>query len=366
MRKRSKRLMAEATVLLLIVTVFVRAPSAQADTNPALADLGTELRQFRATIAALESDSFETRSKATKTLLNAGPAVMPPLADAVESGGLELALRALGIIEANYRHTDYRFQLAADDALSRLLSLEQRGLVSRVRSVVARNRLQWERVAEQRLREYGALFIVPKTGQTVSPVPVGRGQGRGRVGRKLPQIRIGMNWTGGEEGLRYLLRFRQSENRFVVYIIDGISDVSEEFLDRLELEYRPRSIARRGRAMLGIRPNHQRIVAGNIRRNPLAPPQPSDEKTPVPQAGCQIAEVEPGSAAQKGGIQINDVVTSFDGSPIADFEDLVGRIRSHNAGETVNVIVYRSGTLHTLQVNLGGWIDGAPSEAPRP
>jgi len=68
---------------------------------------------------------------------------------------------------------------------------------------------------------------------------------------------------------------------------------------------------------------------------------------------CVIRIVKPGSAADKVGIEVGDVVTSFDGQPIRDFPHLAEAVRRHRAGDTVTMTVIRAGSAYELDVVLG-------------
>ena len=62
----------------------------------------------------------------------------------------------------------------------------------------------------------------------------------------------------------------------------------------------------------------------------------------IPQ-GLYITSVTPGSCTANAGIHSGDVLLSFDGQPTADLETLQQLLYSHNAGDSVKVIIYRGG-----------------------
>lgn len=70
-------------------------------------------------------------------------------------------------------------------------------------------------------------------------------------------------------------------------------------------------------------------------------------------AGAQITTVVEESAAEKAGIEVGDVIIGLDGVPIVDFLDLVAQVRSHQPGETVEILILRDGEEMTVTATLG-------------
>lgn len=66
--------------------------------------------------------------------------------------------------------------------------------------------------------------------------------------------------------------------------------------------------------------------------------------------GALINQVEPGTPAARGGIQVGDVVTAIDGSAVTCAHDLVRSITRRGVGEQVNLTVLRNGRTHTVTV----------------
>jgi hypothetical protein len=58
---------------------------------------------------------------------------------------------------------------------------------------------------------------------------------------------------------------------------------------------------------------------------------------------CEIRHVQPGSAAELGGIRSGDVVVAIDGEPIDGFEALTARVGRHGPGETITLSIVRPG-----------------------
>lgn len=71
------------------------------------------------------------------------------------------------------------------------------------------------------------------------------------------------------------------------------------------------------------------------------------------QAGALITSVSADSGAEEGGVEVDDVIIGFDGVPILGIRDLQAQVRSHQPGETVEVLVLRNGEETTIEVTLG-------------
>ena len=69
--------------------------------------------------------------------------------------------------------------------------------------------------------------------------------------------------------------------------------------------------------------------------------------------GAEVATVEPGSAADKAGVKVGDVVTKFQDLAISDPNQLTAAVREQPAGASVKVTVLRGGKEQQLDVTLG-------------
>ncbi len=68
--------------------------------------------------------------------------------------------------------------------------------------------------------------------------------------------------------------------------------------------------------------------------------------------GALVAQVNPGSPADKGGIQRSDVIQSFDGKPVAKPSDLSRAVAATPVGKKVDVAVVRDGKRVTVPVEI--------------
>jgi len=70
-------------------------------------------------------------------------------------------------------------------------------------------------------------------------------------------------------------------------------------------------------------------------------------------AGVMVSKVESGSPAEKAGIAVGDIITSFDGKPVATPFVLTVAVRSQKKGDKVSLRVIRDGRNKQLTAVLG-------------
>lgn len=70
-------------------------------------------------------------------------------------------------------------------------------------------------------------------------------------------------------------------------------------------------------------------------------------------SGAYVAAVSAGSGADEAGIEVGDIVTSFNGKKIESASDLMVAVRECGIDDTVDVVVNRDGAEKTLSVKLG-------------
>jgi serine protease Do len=68
--------------------------------------------------------------------------------------------------------------------------------------------------------------------------------------------------------------------------------------------------------------------------------------------GVIVSSVSSDSAADRAGMKQGDVIVSFNGAPVQDFNALRNRVADVDPGSTVNVVVLRDGSERTLHVKL--------------
>ncbi|SMG34513.1 trypsin-like peptidase domain-containing protein [Agreia pratensis] len=79
----------------------------------------------------------------------------------------------------------------------------------------------------------------------------------------------------------------------------------------------------------------------------------SDQALASVTAGALVKEVSSGGAAEKAGIKAGDVITAFNGIPVAGATDLTAQVRSLAADSDAKLTVYRDGKNQDIDVKLG-------------
>src|SRR3954463_5966250 len=81
--------------------------------------------------------------------------------------------------------------------------------------------------------------------------------------------------------------------------------------------------------------------------------------------GVLLADVRPGSPADKAGIRGKDRIVSIGGTRIENLYDMSYALQDHKPGDTVDIIVVRGGEQKTLRTTLTTRGGGAPAAAPK-
>jgi serine protease Do len=96
-----------------------------------------------------------------------------------------------------------------------------------------------------------------------------------------------------------------------------------------------------------------KVVRGRIGVNVAPVPRQGFEDLGLKsRAGAIVAQVLPGSAASKAGVQPGDVIVEFNGKVIADQNELVRLVVGTRPGTSVPVKVFRNGQQRTLTVTV--------------
>lgn len=90
------------------------------------------------------------------------------------------------------------------------------------------------------------------------------------------------------------------------------------------------------------------VVSVAVRKGGLrAAPDPSGGYLGVQlepaDGGIKVAEVSPGSPAEKAGLKVNDIITALEGKAISDVDALIAQVQRRKPGETVTLRVHRKG-----------------------
>jgi serine protease DegS len=96
-----------------------------------------------------------------------------------------------------------------------------------------------------------------------------------------------------------------------------------------------------------------RVIRGWIGIVPVDVSENQREQFGLPAAGVLIANLYPGSPAQKAGLQPGDVLTAIEGMPVRTAQEAVARVATHRkVGETIKLRVLRNGRTMDLQTQV--------------
>ena len=97
-----------------------------------------------------------------------------------------------------------------------------------------------------------------------------------------------------------------------------------------------------------------RVVRGRIGVQPDVVTKEVAEAIKLPKAqGALIRRVEPGSPAEKAGVEGGDVITKFDGKTVERFTDLARIVGATKPGTKATMQVFRNGSFRDLSVVVG-------------
>jgi len=89
-----------------------------------------------------------------------------------------------------------------------------------------------------------------------------------------------------------------------------------------------------------------------ISHRDIAPDEARELRLPEPRGALVVSAVRGGPAA-RAGIRQRDVITGLGGRSVANAKELSAAVRSHDAGERVQITIWREGGERTLSVTLG-------------
>ncbi len=170
-----QRVAATAIGATLLLTCWGNAPAAEPTPE--------EIQRW---IADLDDDRFSVREAGTKSLIEAGTAVIPALVEQTNRGSLEVSCRTVRVLQALADGDNLPTREAALAALRQIADTP--GHTARRRA--AAMLLYWETTRRERIfaeiRRFGGTVAQQSDGQQI--------------------VRIGKSWQGGREGLAFVRR----------------------------------------------------------------------------------------------------------------------------------------------------------------
>jgi S1-C subfamily serine protease len=105
--------------------------------------------------------------------------------------------------------------------------------------------------------------------------------------------------------------------------------------------------------VVGALLEHGRIPRGQLGLGlvPLRLPAPLEEATGQPTA-LMVVLIQPGSAAEKAGILLGDILISLDGHPVSDLSQLHSLLGEDRVGKPATLDLVRAGERKTIEVTI--------------
>jgi len=270
-------------------------------------------------IDQLGSEQFAQREAASRHLAAAGVEAIDPLAAALARDDFEVASRAMEILRGHLDGDDEPLATAAETRIESAAEGAGSAISSMAIAALDFHHLGMADAARKRLESLGA---------TVS-------EGFLASGSRGLQVVLNADWRGGIEDLRLVSRLRgvvqislhgvpvdqptlallgrlRGVESFQFYGTgvsdDGLAELSRKLPD----------------ARMDVRKGGKLGVGGQ----PMLGP-------------CLITQVQQGSAADKAGLQIGDIVVRIDGEPVANFDSLTDKVGRHGPGDRIQLEIER-------------------------
>ncbi len=297
---------------------------------PSWAEETTSDSNVQKWIGNLDDDQYATRVNAQNQLELLGLAALHAVAKTSQNGSLESSTRAINILLSWSESSDRSIRVAA---LEKLIALPNRPKESKIAAELLASAREEEALAAiVALGGYHTLYLKPNLGNRQ---------------QLQAQIVIGAKWKGGAEGLKHLAAVRRATtigfhyapiddtaiepllelNRTLRFEFYGTREVSAAAIAKLEQRF-PNRVVVRGGARLGI--------SGEL-------------------GSGKVTAVLKNSAAEKAGLQRDDVITELDGKKIEDFTGLIARIAEHEPGDSAVLTILRNKNPLQITVKFDHW-----------
>ena len=303
------------TYFVLIVTNLGLPEESPADAlNP---------EQVRRSIQQLDDSRFERREQAVLDLFALGQVAIPALQEAAETGKPEVAVRAFDVLYRLYYIDDETTYESVERTFQYLMHVENLSATSRAERL-------YESVSD--LRQIRASSKLERLGATVHYAdPAIDRQSIGRP--RIDYLMFGREWGGNDDDFRLVMQIEdlRTFEGSSIYIVRGVN-LSDAMRAELLARMPTLNIQMRGPARLGV--SNSVISRGN---------------------GCVIGKVEPGTAADGAGLQLDDEVIEIDGQEVHSFEKLIEIIGQKEPGDMVQIVYRRAGEEMRGVAHLSAW-----------
>ena len=297
-----------------------------------------ELAKGRQLIQKLFSQEYEERETASAQLVGLGASALPALREATRLEDPEVVARATEILEQLYQTTEGSAQVRVDQELMKWRGQEKPAVSIRIEEALSLTLLVPQRVVALQALEMHGARILPAREFDEGFQGIGTADIRREGG--IGQIVLGTRWRGGTEGLMYLSRLRDLRN----LMIPPLTNLSGKTVADLQALMPQTTISTRSAGFLG--------VSIDTIETPLFTATPWHTSL-----GSLISKVTPGTAAERGGLHDDDVVTHIDGLPVPVYAGLTDLLGFYSPGDKLYLAVYRDGKFldEEVEIILGEW-----------
>ena len=307
------------------------AAEPQAPSPPAATDVAGWIEQ-------LGSPQYARREAAAKHLAAIGRPALPALGAALVGGDFEVASRSVEIVRGLLAAEDEELAGAAERLLEKVATADASAVGRLAEAALEFHQAGLAAAARERLEGQGAVF---RERRAVAVEPG-------------VEIEFGPGWRGGPDDWRLLPRLRG---------VVGVS-VHGVPLDAEAVGVLGRLAGVRRIDLFGTAAPDAAVAALAARLPDTLVDVRKGGKlgvSSIVQAGaCELSGVQPGSAADKAGLRVGDVILAVEGEPVGSFEALTKRLAAHGPGATVRLDVQRGGGGATAErfactVRLDAW-----------
>jgi len=286
-------------------------------------------------IERLDDDDYFRREEASQQLVALGADAVPALVDAAEGDSLEVTFRAVAALRELSLSDD---RGAADAAGAALEVLAASPVTSAARRAALALKVHEQKRSERALEDIRA----------AGGLVVFRDEDELSTYAYVPYVMVNRAWSMGDDLSDFRLLRGMTSLRFHGADIgdEALAHLeSLEYLERVEL-YGTRVTPEGAAALQSALP--QTVV--EWRAGALLGVVAYAGRQP-----CMVMKVQEGSGAEAAGIEIGDIITSFDGREITDFDSLTVLIATKQGGEEVAIEYLRGATAFQRTVTLGRW-----------
>jgi hypothetical protein len=275
--------------------------------------------QIAGWIDTLGSPQFSQREAATRSLIEAGPAALGPLREAIDSGDLEVSSRAIEIARTMLASDDQEVATAAEQFLD--------GVAGNADASVAG-------LAEATL-DFHAVGLADAARVALQGLGMKLVRGMLATGQQGMHATFDTGWRGTSDDLRLLLRLPG----LLIVSVHGVpvDDKGLAVIGRLRRAARI-ELYGTGLDEPQVEALAEKLPDTRIELRKGGKLGVAGHPNAVP---CHITMVQPGSAAEKAGLQVGDIVAKVADKPIRNFEELTTEIGLHGPGDTLELEIVR-------------------------